>query len=127
MGEMLGTVEVLRRYPVKGLLGEEIPAVDVAATGLTGDRGLALVDAETGKVASPKNPRVWRGMLALSAAIDSGGVRVSLPDGESVRAGDPHVDEVLSRALGRKVTLTSTPPRRRRWSGRCPRRCSARV
>ncbi|MEU4326350.1 MOSC domain-containing protein [Nonomuraea dietziae] len=110
MGEMLGTVEVLRRYPVKGLLGEEIAAGEVAATGLTGDRSLALLDAETGKVASPKNPRVWRGMLALSAVIDSGGVRVSLPDGESVRAGDPHVDEVLSRALGRKVTLTSTPP-----------------
>ncbi|GAA2391461.1 MOSC domain-containing protein [Nonomuraea africana] len=112
MGGILGTVAVVRRYPVKGLLGQDVDASDVTTSGLAGDRGLALVDAETGKVASPKNPRVWRGMLALSAAIEPGGVRVILPDGESVRADDPGVDEALSRALGRKVTLTATPPER---------------
>jgi uncharacterized protein YcbX len=65
--DILGTVTVLRRYPVKSMLGEEVPASDVTQAGLACDRGLALVHRKTGKVASAKNPRLWRGMLTLSA------------------------------------------------------------
>ncbi|MFC6928921.1 MOSC N-terminal beta barrel domain-containing protein [Actinomadura yumaensis] len=53
---MAGTAVALRRYPVKSMLGEELPSVEVAATGLAGDRGWALLDAETGRVASAKSP-----------------------------------------------------------------------
>jgi uncharacterized protein len=123
---MLGTVTMLRRYPVKSMLGEDVPASDVTGKGLAHDRGLALVHRETGKVASAKNPRLWRGMLTLSAAVDTGsavesvgvagagvagsGVRITLPDGKTVWSADPCVDAVLSEALGQPVTLTGTPP-----------------
>jgi uncharacterized protein len=120
---MLGTVTMLRRYPVKSMLGEDVPASDVTGKGLAHDRALALVHQETGKVASAKNPRVWRGMLKLAAAVEPGspvagagpgragsGVRITLPDGKTVWSADPGIDAVLSEVLGQPVTLTGTPP-----------------
>ncbi|MGD0704901.1 MAG: MOSC domain-containing protein [Trebonia sp.] len=116
----------LRRYPVKSMLGEDVPASDVTGRGLAHDRALALVHTETGKVASAKNPRLWRGLLKLSAAVGSGpgaaadggpgagragsGIRITLPDGKTVWDDDPGIDAVLSEVLGQPVTLTGTPP-----------------
>jgi uncharacterized protein len=125
---MLGTVTMLRRYPVKSMLGEDVPASDVTGKGLAHDRALALVHQETGKVASAKNPRLWRGLLKLAAVVDPGsavadadltgagagaagsGVRITLPDGKIVGSADPGIDAVLSEVLGQPVTLTATPP-----------------
>jgi uncharacterized protein YcbX len=107
---MLGTVTMLRRYPVKSMLGEDVPASDVTDSGLAHDRALALVHRETGKVASAKNPRLWRGLLKLAAAVTSSGVRITLPDGKTVCSADPGIDAVLSEVLGQRVTLTGTPP-----------------
>lgn len=106
----LGTIERMRRHPVKGLLGEDVAEAALTSLGLDGDRRLALLDRETGKVASPKNPRLWRSMLTLSAVTDGDRTRITLPDGTIVHSDDPDVDEVLSLAVGRKVTLTGTPP-----------------
>jgi uncharacterized protein YcbX len=86
---MLGTVTVLRRYPVKSMLGEDLDAAEVSRSGLARDRRLAVVSRRTGKVASAKYPRLWRDMLTLSAE---------------------GVDQVLSAVLGQPVTLTDTPP-----------------
>ncbi|HTR91929.1 MAG TPA: MOSC N-terminal beta barrel domain-containing protein [Trebonia sp.] len=44
----LGTVAVPRRYPVKSMLGEDLPSGEVTARGLAGDRMLGLVHRETG-------------------------------------------------------------------------------
>jgi uncharacterized protein YcbX len=81
---MLGTVAVLRRYPVKSMRGEDLDASDVTFTGLAGDRRLALISRTTGKIASAKFPRLWRDLLTLSAAADEGtgdgAVRITLPD-----------------------------------------------
>jgi len=52
-----GAVVSLWRYPVKSMMGEELNASDLTDRGLLGDRSLALVDTETGKVVSAKNPR----------------------------------------------------------------------
>ena len=65
---MLGTVAVLRRYPVKSMLGEDVDASEVTFTGLAGDRRLAVLSRTTGKIASAKFPRLWRDLLTLSAA-----------------------------------------------------------
>jgi uncharacterized protein YcbX len=110
MGSVVGTVRVLRRYPVKSLLGEEIPAGEVTRRGLAGDRRLALVDQGTGKVASAKDPRVWRGLLTLTAETADPAVRITAPGGRSVWSTDTGVHDVLSELLGRPVTLTGTPP-----------------
>jgi uncharacterized protein YcbX len=48
----LGSVASLWRYPVKSMMGEELNAAEVGERGLAGDRAYALLDRETGKVAS---------------------------------------------------------------------------
>jgi uncharacterized protein YcbX len=108
---MLGTVTVLRRYPVKSMLGEDLDAAEVSRSGLARDRRLAVVSRRTGKVASAKYPRLWRDMLTLSAqALDDATARITLPDGKTVSSADPGVDEILSAVLDEPVTLTGTPP-----------------
>lgn len=107
---MAGTTAALWRYPVKSMLGEELSSADVVGTGLAGDRGWALLDAETGRIASAKSPRLWRDLLTMSAVADGGGVRIVLPDGRTLRGGDAGTDAELSKALGREVTLTDVRP-----------------
>ena len=106
----LGTVAVLRRYPVKSMLGEDLRASDVTWRGLTGDRVLAVVHRGTGKVASAKNPRLWRGMLKLAATGSGPPVKITFPDGAAITGSDPGIDAALSGVLGQPVTLTATAP-----------------
>jgi uncharacterized protein len=100
-------VESLCRYPVKSMLGEIVAAMAVDERGAEGDRRLALVDAETKRIASAKQPRLWRKLLQFTASGDAGRVRIQLPDGTTVAADDPGIDELLSRLLGRSVRLIS--------------------
>lgn len=109
MTEPVGTVAVLRRYPVKSLLGEDLRACDVTGRGVAGDRALAVVDSETGKVASAKNPRLWRNLLKL-AAVSGPEVKITFPDGTVMAGNDPGLDAALSEFLGRPVTLAAAPP-----------------
>jgi uncharacterized protein YcbX len=103
-------VESLRRYPVKSMLGEVVPSMFVDERGASGDRRLALVDSETNRVASAKQPRLWRKLLQLAASADTGRVSIRLPDGASIAADDPGIDEVLSKVVGRSVSLVSKRP-----------------
>ncbi len=108
---MLGTVTVLRRYPVKSMLGEDLAEAEVSRSGLARDRRLAVVSRRTGKVASAKYPRLWRDMLMLSAAaLDDATALITLPSGKTVSSADPGVDQILSEVLDQPVTLTGTPP-----------------
>ena len=114
MTESIGTVAVLRRYPVKSMLGEELRAADVTERGLAGDRALALVHrpanhGETSKVVSAKNPRLWRNMLKL-AATSGPEVKITFPNGTALTSSDPQIDAALSEFLGRPVTLAAAPP-----------------
>jgi uncharacterized protein len=109
MTEPIGIVAVLRRYPVKSMLGEEVRAAEVTERGLAGDRALALVHPATGKVVSAKNPRLWRDMLKLAAASDPD-VKITFPDGTAMASTDPSLDAALSEFLGRTVTLADAPP-----------------
>jgi uncharacterized protein YcbX len=94
-------IKRLRRYPVKSMLGEELVAADVWPDGIDGDRALALIHDETGKVASAKNPRLWRAMLAFTA-VGYPDVTITGPDGAPVKD--------LGEALGQQVTLSDTRP-----------------
>src|ERR1700733_7711493 len=110
---MLGTVAVLRRYPVKSMLGEDVDAGEVTFTGLAGDRQLAVVSRATGKIASARFPCLWRDLLTLSASAAGdpaadGAVRITLPEGKTVWSSDAGVDAVLSGLLDQPVTLTAT-------------------
>jgi len=114
----VGTITALWRYPVKSMMGEELDASAVTEQGLLGDRAYALVDAETGKVASAKNPKRWPNLFQCQAAFTEPpetarqlpSVRISLPDGATVTSDDPQVDDTLSGVVGRRVTLEQTAP-----------------
>jgi uncharacterized protein YcbX len=64
-----GAVVSLWRYPVKSVMGEELNVSELTDRGLLGDRSLALVDSETGKVVSAKNPRKWATMFDFRAVF----------------------------------------------------------
>jgi uncharacterized protein len=110
-----GTVVSLWRYPVKSMLGEELNSSLVTERGLLGDRTYAVIDKQTGKVASAKNPRKWGNLFDFrSMFIDSPHnvndippVRITFPDGTNIlsnhQKGD--IDSNLSKAFNREVTL----------------------
>jgi uncharacterized protein len=111
--EPLGTIRALWRFPVKSMLGEELDAADLSEAGVVGDRAYALVDKETGKVASAKHPKLWPNLLACRAAFvqpprpgdELPPARIELADGTSVSSDAADVDAVLSRFFGRDVEL----------------------
>ncbi|GAV40203.1 MOSC domain-containing protein [Streptomyces acidiscabies] len=107
---MIASVTQLHRYPVKSMLGERLPAATLTDRGLTGDRRLALLDRETGKIASAKSPRLWRELPRCTAVSAAAGVHITTPDGHRIAADDPGVHEALSAHLGREVTLIDVPP-----------------
>jgi uncharacterized protein len=125
-------VAALWRYPVKSMMGEELNASDITDRGLLGDRQFAVVDRATGRIGGAKNPRKWGNFFDFRAAYAAppqagvmlAPVRITLPDGTGVTTGQGDLDQVLSRALGREVTLeeparvTGLRTRRPRSTGR---------
>ena len=105
-----GTVVALRRYPVKSMLGEDLAAVQLTPAGLEGDRFAAVIDQETGNVATAKHPRLWRGLLAFGAEWNDGSPRILLPGGDSVAVTDDAAARLLSGALHRDVRLATVRP-----------------
>ena len=117
MSEAVGTVKTLWRFPVKSMRGEKVDIADLSGSGFTGDRAYALIDTATGKVMSGKTPRLGPKLLGCRAAFvetpgpgDPPPVRVTFPDGTSVRSDDPDVHAILSGFLGRPVTLERAAP-----------------
>jgi uncharacterized protein YcbX len=112
-GTTLGRIGEVRRYPVKSMLGEVLEAADVTERGLLGDRAFALIDVETGKVVSAKNPRRWPNLFEFQAAYQDSSnqtdaapaARITLPDGGTIDTGDPDAESRLSSAVGRSVRL----------------------
>lgn len=105
-----GTVVALRRYPVKSMLGEDLQTAALTPAGLRGDREIAVIDCETGNVATAKHPKLWRGLLGLAARWNEGSPDITLPDGATVAADDRAADKILSAFLGREVRLSRTRP-----------------
>src|SRR3954465_879260 len=108
-----GRVVAIGRYPIKSMMGEELNAVEVTDRGLLGDRAFALIDAETGKVASAKNPRRWPNLFDFRASYVEPprngqmlpSARISLPDGESLTTDQDDAEARISSCIGRPVTL----------------------
>ena len=112
----VGAVLSLWRYPVKSMLGEELNAARLSDYGLLGDRAYALMDSSEGKVATAKNPRKWPTLFAFAANFveRSGGspqasaLRIRLPDGTVVTGDQSDINQVLSKAITREVTLAAS-------------------
>jgi uncharacterized protein YcbX len=107
----------LWRYPVKSMLGEELNAASVGASGLIGDRAYAIVDPDSGKVASAKNPKKWPHLFDCRAAYVEApasdripAVRVTLPDGRVTTSDDAGFDAAVTAMLGRPGKLQQAVP-----------------
>jgi uncharacterized protein YcbX len=109
----LGSLVSLWRYPVKSMMGEELNASEITERGLLGDRVYALVDNSDGRVATAKNPRKWPRLFDFRAAFVEPArgaakippVRITLPDGNTVASDQSDVNQILSKALNRDVTV----------------------
>ena len=116
--EVVGWVVSLWRYPVKSMSGEGLKASDVTERGLVGDRAYALIDRETGKLASAKHPRKWARLLDFGATFvepprtgcPTPPVRIAFPDGSSRASTEAGLDGRLSEALGRDVIFSASAP-----------------
>jgi uncharacterized protein YcbX len=112
----LGAVVSLWRYPVKSMMGEELYTAQVQDHGLLGDRAYALLDSADGKVATAKNPRKWPNLFAFQATFSEPAsssaqlppVRITLPNGTIVTSEQNDLNQALSKALNREVTLAAT-------------------
>ena len=111
-------VASLWRYPVKSMGGEQLESCEVTHRGLVGDRAWALIDSETGRVVSAKNPRKWPNLLHFRARFveppATGGVvphvEITTPAGDIIRSDSRDVDDRLSAEFGRPVHIASVPP-----------------
>lgn len=118
MMAIVGSVAELWRFPVKSMQGEQLREVEVTARGVAGDRAYALIDTETGKVASAKSVKLFPELLACRAAFvaqpqaerEAPAVRIDLPNGKSVTSDSSDVDRTLSAHFRREVRLARVAP-----------------
>jgi hypothetical protein len=111
-------VTALYRFPVTSMLGESLRTCTIDAGGVLGDRAYAVIDVETGAVASAKVPKRWAALLDFSARYvaepvagdPAPPVEITFPDGSVLRSDDPGLDEALSAVFDRPVHLASTRP-----------------
>lgn len=116
--EKVGIIASLWRYPVKSMMGEVLLSTHVTEKGILGDRSYALMDKETGKIVSAKNPKLWPEMFAFrsrytqSPAPGNGlsTAAITLPDGSIVTTDQANANAALSSALGRDVEIISQVP-----------------
>ena len=107
-------VSEIWRYPVKSMQGERLETAAITNQGVKYDRGWAVRDEASGDIRGAKN---IAGLMQCAATYldgtDAGLVphaRITLPDGQTVNTDDDRVDNLLSEALERKVTLQSLQP-----------------
>ncbi|PWU25697.1 MAG: hypothetical protein C5B48_00035 [Candidatus Rokuibacteriota bacterium] len=119
--EIVGSVVSLWRYAVKSMMGEELRVSDLTERGLVGDRAYALIDRETGKLASAKHPRKWGRLFDFAASFvepprlgyPAPPVCITFPDGFTVTSKGPDLDRMLSEALRREVVFSASAPEAR--------------
>jgi uncharacterized protein len=111
VGEQVGTIAEIRRYPVKSMQGERLEQTELGPLGIPGDRAFALRDLETGKILSAKQPKVGRLLLTCAArydepvGADAPARAVVTVGGVEHRTDDPALADALADLLGRPVRV----------------------
>jgi uncharacterized protein len=113
--ELVGKLSRLRRYPVKGMAGEDLDAAHVTYAGLLGDRVFAFIDAE-GPAKFPwmtarkgQDMILFRPRFLNALPIESGilsanyAAEVITPEGETLRADDPALKQLLEKRYQRTL------------------------
>ncbi|MGH9732301.1 MAG: MOSC domain-containing protein [Candidatus Acidiferrales bacterium] len=114
----LGTIEILRRYPFKGMAGEDLREAFVTYAGIAGDRAYAFID--------PTNPpsfpwmtgRIKHKMILFRPrfiappdpaeehpAQGSFRAEVATPDGQTLSVDDPAFASFFEERFSRKLEL----------------------
>lgn len=103
----------LWRYPIKSMMGEELNSAIITDNGILGDRSYALLDLETDKIVSAKNPKKWPEIFSFHARYieapalekELPPVWITLPDGRIIRTDQADAEQQLSIALKRTIGL----------------------
>ncbi|MBY6382491.1 MOSC domain-containing protein [Rhodococcus erythropolis] len=111
-------VAAIWRYPVKSMGGESLSHSQVTRAGIVGDRRYAVLDLDSGNIASAKRPAKWASLLQCTARYVvepmQGEVlpplEITFPDGSVHRSDDPVFDVRLSTFMRRPVSLISQVP-----------------
>lgn len=111
----VGRVKELWRYPVKSMEGTRVAESAIGIDGMLGDRNWALRDESVGELTSVRKlPK----LLKFKANYDEDPkpgkvphVTIELPDGGSVNSADPDINQKLSEAIGRPVSLWPLQPK----------------
>lgn len=105
------SVEELWRYPVKSMAGESLLSLMFGERGGSGDRTLALIDAQTGRIGSAKLPRRWGRLIDCTAKLAcDGSIAVQFPDSTVLDGPSEALDIALSELLGIAINLVSSVP-----------------
>src|SRR2546428_12997515 len=112
MMAIVGSVAELWRFPVKSMKGEQLQEVTVTERGVLGDRAYALIDSETGKVASAKSVKLFPDLLGCRAAFverpraegEGPPGRIDLPNGSSVTSDARDAAGALSTYFRRQAS-----------------------
>lgn len=115
--ERIGTLVRLRRYPVKGMAGEDLEAARVTQAGLLGDRVYAFVD-KNGPADFPwMTSRKGRDMILFRPrflapmpvndriSLVDYATEVTTPEGHKVRVDDPEFTHLLEKRYGRELEI----------------------
>jgi len=115
--ERIGTLVRLRRYPVKGMAGEDLEAARVTFAGLVGDRVYAFLDRQ-GPADFPwmtsrkgRDMILFRPRFLAPAPVDDGifsadyATEVTTPEGRKARVDDPEFTRLLEQRFGRALEL----------------------
>ncbi len=116
--ERLGTLKLLRRYPVKSMAGEDVREARVTFSGLMGDRVYAFVDTNNKSDSPWMTARqghdliLFRPRWVEALRTDEGNpyaeqyaIEVRTPEGEQFRIGDEAFTEYLEQRFGRSLRL----------------------
>jgi len=108
----------LWRYPVKSMMGEELNSAIITSNGMLGDRSYALLDLETNKIVSAKNPKKWPDIFSFHARYTEAPtlenvippVWITLPDGNIISSDQADAEQRLSIALNRSISISNKAP-----------------
>ncbi|HEV2489458.1 MAG TPA: MOSC N-terminal beta barrel domain-containing protein [Candidatus Acidoferrales bacterium] len=116
--EKLGTLQILRRYPIKSMAGEDLPEIFVTFAGLIGDRAYAFVDKDNRSSFPWMTARQAHEMLLFRPRyVESCPVtnehpsrecfraEVSTPDGKTMSVDDPEFTPFFEKRFGRQLEL----------------------
>jgi uncharacterized protein YcbX len=116
--QSVGTLTHLRRYPVKGMSGEDLDEVFVTFSGLVGDRVYAFLDPKGPADFPWMTPRQWAGMLLLKPRFVSPPsteqqlpgaadyrIEVATPEGKKFNVAAPEFRAYLEEKLSHSIAL----------------------